>query len=229
MPFGHQVERWRALAAELARGMPVDLVLGVIWKESRGVPGVLGGRKTRCANIPSEIGPRWTCRALGLMQIVPKNVARWNTAHPLSPVSYEQMTGTSTAAARTQIKLGIAFLRDSLAWLKQYGFGWPGAPLSDEQIKIGLMTYAWGPGNLGPYLDELEHDQVAITAGAIAARWPDLGKPQNQPIVYSRLVWNKAFGAGGIMPGPAPPKRSSDGLGWGILAIAALAAFATSR
>lgn len=161
------------------------------------------------------------------MQVVPRNVKSWNKDHPALAVTYELMTGQTMLDAEAQIMLGVHFLKLSLAWLKQYGFGWPGAPLSDEQIKVGLMTYAWGPGNLGPYLDELERDQVAVTAAAIAARWPELGKPANQPLVYSRSVWNKIYGPGEVTPAPAPPKRSNDGLGWGILALAAVAVWAS--
>ena len=224
MRFGVKVEQWRNLVRQEAAGIPVDLVLGIISHESGGTSGRIGERKTKCALIPSASGPRRVCRALGLMQVVPSNVARWNTDRPGQVVAYEDMTGKTTTAARKQIQLGIFILRRSLAWLRRYSFPWPSGRLSDEQIRVGLMVYAWGPGNMGPYLDELRDARRPITAAEIGARWPRLGQPENAPVRYSRIVWSKSFGPGV----PVLKKRPTDGLGWGILAIAVIA-FATTR
>lgn len=227
MRFGARVEQWRNLVRQEAAGIPVDLVLSIIFHESGGTSGRIGERKTKCALIPSASGPRRVCRALGLMQIVPRNIARWNIDRPGQVVTYEDMTGKTTMAARKQIQLGIFILRRSLAWLRRYGFPWPAAKLVDEQIKIGLMIYLWGSGNMKPYLDELWAAGRPITAAEIGARWPRLGQPQNAPVRYSRLVWHKAFGTGDLPP--VPEKRPSDGFGWGILAIAVIAMVAIAE
>lgn len=226
MRFGVKVERWRSLVRQEAAGIPEDLVLGIIWRESAGTSGAIGRRKTKCALIPSAGGIERVCRALGLMQIAPGNIARWNTDRPGQVVTYEDLTGKTTMAARKQIQLGIFILRRSLAWLRRYGFPWPSGNLNDEQIRIGLMVYAWGSGNMQPYLDKIRDTRRPITAAGIGARWPGLGKPKNEPLRYSRLVWHKAFGTG---IAPVPEKRPTDGLGWGILAIAVMAALATTR
>ena len=105
MRFGPQVERWRLIASNVSTGIPVDLVLGIIWHESRGRAGEKGKIKTRCALIPSSAGPRRVCRALGLMQVVPRNIASWNQDKSKRLVSLEDMTGKSGAAARKQIQL----------------------------------------------------------------------------------------------------------------------------
>lgn len=228
MVFRRQVEQWRSLAAEYAKGIPVDLILGIISHESGGRPGEKGGRPTRCALVPSSSGPKRVCRALGLMQVVPRNVVSWNKSHPKRIATWETMTGKGTSSARKQIELGVFILRGSFAWLKRYGFAWPSKRLNEEQIRIGLMVYAWGPGNMKPYLDELQEAGRPITAAEIGARWPGLGKPQNQPLRYSRVVWNRSFQSGGVVPGPEYKKRSNDS-GWGILAIAAIAAIALGR
>ena len=165
------------------------------------------------------------------MQVVPRNVTAWNSNHPDQAVTWEAMTGKTRSAVKRQIQLGVSILRSSLAWLEEYGFpsSWPAGDISDEQIKIGLMVYAWGPGNMKPYLDELRTTGKPVTAAEISAAWPELGKPKNQPLSYSRTVWNKAYGAGDVPPGPVKEKRSSDGLGWGILAIVAMAVSAIRR
>lgn len=225
MRFGASVERWRVLAGELAGGIPVDLVLGIIWHESNGKPGAIGRRKTKCSLMPSSSGPRRACNALGLMQVVPRNVTSWNAQNPGKVATWELMTGCSDRAARMQIRIGVSILRSSLAWLEQYGLPWPAGALNDEQIKIGLMVYAWGPGNMRPYLEELRSTRRPITAAEISAAWPELGKPANQPLRYSRRVWNKTYGAG---ESPRPGKETKpDSMGWGILAIVAMAAIAT--
>lgn len=223
MRFYPKVERWRSLARQEAAGIPVDLVLGVIWRESGGISGRIGLRKTKCVDIPTANGPQYICRALGLMQVVPRNVASWNRDNPDQAVTYETMTGKTTAAVRKQIKLGVFILRGSLSWLRRYGFPWPGGKLSAEQIKVGLMVYLWGPGNMKPYLDELQATGRPITAARIGARWPNLGQPANAPLRYSRNVWKKAFGSGTM---PVPGRRPADGSGWGILALAAMVAIA---
>jgi hypothetical protein len=138
------------------------------------------------------------------------------------------MTGTSTAAARKQIQLGVAILRGCFAWLKPYGFPWPTRDFSRDHVQIALMVYSWGQGNMKPYLDQLRSTGRPITAAEIASRWPNLGKPANQPLRYSRRVWKKAHGGGLVSPGPGK-KTKPDSMGWGILAIVAMVAFATKK
>lgn len=227
MAFGRQVERWRYLATREAGGIPVDLVLGIIWHESGGRPGAIGRGKTKCAMVPSASGARRVCRALGLMQVVPRNVASWNKQRPGQLATYERMTGTSTAAARKQIQLGVVILRGCLAWLKGYGFPWPTRDFKRDHVQIALMVYAWGQGNMGPYLDQLRSEGRPITAAEIASRWPTLGQPKNQPLRYSRRVWKKTHDAG--VAGAPAKETKPDSMGWGILAIAAMVAIATSR
>jgi len=226
--FGPQVERWRTLASQEARGIPVDLVLGIIWHESGGKPGAIGRRKTKCSVIPSASGPRRACNALGLMQVVPRNVTSWNAKHTDQVATWELLTGHSTRSARMQIRIGAYILKNSLAWLSRYGFPWPAPEPGEDHVRIGLMVYAWGPGHMKPHLDQLRSEGRPITAAQIAARWPDLGKPANQPLRYSRRVWKKTHGDAGDVGEPTK-KTKPDSLGWGILAIAALVAFASRR
>jgi hypothetical protein len=219
--FSSRVDRWRPLVEDLAGDLPVDLVLGIVWHESAGRAGAIGRIKTRCAKVPTSAGgERKSCHALGLMQVVPGNVKNWNARHPDRPATYEDMTGSSAAAAKIQLRLGIAILRSSFAWLNRYGFAWPGAPLSHEQVKIGLMVYAWGQGNIKPYLDELVILGRPITALEISTRWPALGEPQNHPLRYSRVVYNKVYGAG-AGAGKQHKKRRGESFA-APLAIAAL-------
>lgn len=228
MRFGARVERWRYLVEQEAAGIPVDLVLGIIWHESSGKPGAIGRRKTKCSVIPSASGPKRACKALGLMQIVPRNVTSWNAKHPGQVATWELMTGNSTMSVRMQIRIGVYILKNSLAWLSRYGFPWPAPDPGEDHVRIGLMVYAWGPGHMKPYLDQLRSTGRPITAAEIATRWPGLGQPANQPIRYSQRVWNKAYGVAGVSPAPVKETKP-DSMGWGILAIVAMAAFATSR
>jgi hypothetical protein len=204
MSFGSKVERWRQLVEELAPDLPSDLVLGIIWHESRGTPGILSGGTTKPALVPTATGMKKATHAFGLMQVIPRNVATWNNEHPADLATWELMSGTSSTAARMQIRLGVWILRESLAWCRLYGFLWPDGPLSDDQIKIALMVYAWGGHNLAPYLDQLVQEGTPVTAAAIATRWPDMGAPKNAPVKFSQRVWNKAFGGGAGATVPAP-------------------------
>ena len=156
------------------------------------------------------------------MQVVPRNVTSWNAKHSGQAATWELLTGKATAAARKQIQLGVYILRGSISWLARYGFPWPASKLSDEQIKIGLMVYAWGPGNMKPYLDEIQATGTQPRAAEIRARWPDLGKPKNNPLRYSRRVWNNSFGAGDA--GAPATKTKTQYVGWGVIAIAAVVA-----
>ena len=232
MGFGGQVERWRPIVVQLAGDLPVNLVLAIIWHESRGQAGAIGAGKTACAILPSSSGARQVCHALGLMQVVPRNVVAWNQTH-VYKAGYNDMTGRTNAAAGVQIRLGVWVLKNAFAWLAlKYGFPWPGGRLEAEQIKIGLMVYAWGQGHMKPYLDTLAADQVPITSAEISTRWPELGKPKNQPLMYSKTVFNQAFGPGlspTTGPKPQPKIIKPDSGSWVILPIVAMAAWAMTR
>jgi hypothetical protein len=212
--FPAKVERWRPLVLELATDLPPDLVLGIIWHESGGIPGILSTGTTKAAKVPTSAGgEKKANHAFGLMQVIPRNVAGWNSEHPEDLATWELMSGTSEAAARMQIRLGLWILRDSLSWLQRYGFPWPAGALTDDQIKIGLMIYAWGAHNLEPYLAQLQNEGAPVTASEIATRWPDMGAPKNAPVKFSQRVWNKAFGGGvgGPVSSQPVPTRGNAG------------------
>lgn len=236
MSFPAKVERWRPLVLELAPDLPAELVLGIIWHESGGTPGILSKGTTKPALVPTAAGvDKKATHAFGLMQVIPKNVAGWNEEHPDQIATWELMGGTSETAARMQVRLGLWILRDSLSWLnRNYGFPWPAGAASDDQIKIGLMIYAWGARNVGPYLEQLKNEGAPVTASEIATRWPTMGAPKNAPVKFSQRVWNKAFGGAGggspAVPSPTPSPTRDTGTGAGAaLFLVGLAAWYFSR
>jgi len=232
MSWAPRIERWRSVVHGVAPDLPVELILGIIWHESRGDAGAIGKGSTKPAVIPSSSGPMKINHALGLMQVVPKNIAGWNAEFPKKIATWEQLTSSSVAGGRKQIMLGAEILRGAVAWVtNRYRVpeiaGNPNANL----YRIALMVYAWGQGNMRPYLDQLQEEIGYISLQEIAARWPDLGAPKNHPVQFSNRVWKKAYSGG---PPPSKPikviqpKKKSSRAGLGLLALAGLV-WATTR
>jgi len=193
--------------------------LAIIQNESKGFPGQIASRTTRyTATIPSELGVGIaTNRALGLMQVIPINIVDYNSKHPGKEVTYEQMTGTSSADGVKQIETGLyVFFEgvDTLERILGQQLIEPGNRLNLNLLKLALVTYAWGIGNLREKLDVLTSLGLDPSYENLAATFPDLGNDtNNQPLVYTQKIMKNAqyykgvqdyYFEPGVVPGIEP-------------------------
>jgi hypothetical protein len=133
--FPPKVLRWEKLALqELTRGnypLPVELVLALIWVESRGETGA----------------KNQTSGASGLMQVMPDTLKDYNKAHKIK-ISLDELRSTNDRDAEAQIKTGLwcygQFLKSAYRWIIEKE---PRPELADL-IKIADLFYVAGPGRI---------------------------------------------------------------------------------
>lgn len=201
--IGKSVERWRSLVQEelSISGIPLpdDLVLALIWTESRGHPGSTNEKSG----------------ASGLMQVMP-NTLSW----------YNQQTGNniplstlrSTAKPREQIRVGIwvlgQFWRSAYRYLRDRLNEVP----TDELGKIADLFYVAGPGATKHKLDKLQIPFYKY----VAQRWPEWNALPHVLNVWSHLpdtvAWDLAELSKWLESSVVLSKKAKNG------AIAAIAA-----
>lgn len=138
----NRVEKWRSMVADELRRtgfpLPVELVLAVIHRESRGTVGAVN---------PSS-------GASGLMQVMPIALRHYNQNHT-QRYRMADMRSKTTAGARAQIRVGIwilaTFWRSAYRYLKRR----LGAVALDDLVKIADMFYAAGPAATKRRLDKI--------------------------------------------------------------------------
>jgi len=136
------VTRWEPIVAtELsARSIPLpkELVLAVIWVESRGKPGLVNPKSG----------------ASGLMQIMPTTLQDFNQRHGTN-YTLADMRGESKDAAIKQIRVGVDIIAHY--WKKAYQYlssRLEHVPI-DELGRIADLFYVAGPGATRKKLDKL--------------------------------------------------------------------------
>lgn len=153
--FPPSVERWRVLAGEESQGLPVDLVLAIVKKESNGYPGTVSRDPVPSSYTSSEMN---ACglpyglrnRDLGIMQIGPSTWRGFvdRTGSKITPCDLASKTA---AGARLQLRAGCSILRDRLELVRTLepgSFPWPAGPLTDDHVLLGRLAYAFGWGGL---------------------------------------------------------------------------------
>jgi hypothetical protein len=172
------------MVGKLSGTIPVDLVLSIIYQESRGTPGAIGRGATRGAILERDDGSTVDANhALGLMQVIPPNISEG--------VTYEDMTGKDLTSTSIQISEGLIVLRSAFRSLNRINserFPFPHGPLSEEQTLLGVAAYLYGIGRVRKALDTLRADGRPQTWRAIKSRWPQWGEPKNKPIRYVTQV-----------------------------------------
>jgi hypothetical protein len=159
------VVKWEpAVKAELLRQgvpLPAELILAVMWVESRGKAGLQNQKSG----------------ASGLMQVMPGTLLDFNKRHGKS-YTIEDMRSSSDAAALKQIEVGIGVL--SRYWKTAYRY----LSKKMEDVPIDLLSrvadlfYAAGPGATQKRLNKLP----SITWDAITSEfsnWAGLPHPKN--------------------------------------------------
>ena len=239
--FPPAVERWRSLAAEEAAGLPVDLILAIVHRESGGTPGRVSESTVPSSYTPAEIaacGLPWTLRNrdLGLMQVGPST---WR--------SYVDRTGSDTtpcdlaaktaAGARRQLRAGASIFRNRLERVRELepaSFPWPAGPLGDDQILLARLAYAFGWDGLRRRWDAAIGAGYPHTFGGLEAHH---GTPR-AVFAGARIILAE-FHAGGAASGspdlplrprpPQPPASDSGGLLVVAAALLGLYAYTTRK
>jgi hypothetical protein len=199
MTWPAHIEQWRKFAIWECRDIPPDLVLAIIQHESQGIAGLLSGKNTMEAEIERTDGSRiGVNRAMGLMQVIPPNVADWN-AKSVEKAFYEDMVGSDERASRMQIRLGCWIYASAVRTLHAYDpVAFPGynpGTANNNQLKLALVVYAIGFRNLKPKLDRLKTAGLELDTDNLIKLFPTWGfsvKSQswiNRPLQYASNVW----------------------------------------
>jgi len=158
------VERWREIAAqELERQgvpLPVDLILGVIWTESRGKPGIVHPKS----------------KASGLTQVMPNTLKWYNEQNAGAPVPLEHLR--SPDYGREQIRVGIwvlaQFWKGAYRYLKKRLDEIP----TEQLARIADLFYVAGPGATKKKLDKVDPPFLEAVE-ATFPKWNALPHPHN--------------------------------------------------
>lgn len=201
MPWPANIEQWRKYAIWEGRDIPADLILAIIQHESGGTAGRLSNQTTKSATIERMDGSTIDFnKAMGLMQVIPPNVASWN-AQAADKAFFEDMTGASERAARLQIRLGAWIFAANVRLLHDFDSAiFPGVSpgnATEEQLKLALVSYAIGFGNLKPRLEALKNQGLALTLKNLVLSFPKWGYSEkkeqwiNRPLHYASIVWDR--------------------------------------
>lgn len=214
MPWPNQIERWRQYVLWECRDLAPDLILAIIKKESAGIPGLVASASCSPYPIPLSSGGSITFNhALGLMQIVPRTIASYNSSHPQDIVYYEDMKSKDERAARLQIRVGCAVFASAVRNLHLYDPSvFPGSTpgnATPNQLILALVAYRMGSAALSKRLDKLKQMGKPLTFEALANTFPNWGQNAqgewiNRPIHYAQTVWKTALNHG-MEPGEPPP------------------------
>ena len=210
----NNIEKWRQFANWESKDIPTDLVLAIVNNESGGQAGIKSTVNTKSADLPTDSGGTISVNnAMGLMQVIPPNVASWNQ-HKQPTITYEDMTGQDQRAARLQIKLGSSIFASGVYQLHKFDpREFPGTSpggATPEQLKLALICYAIGAGKKGgkrgliPKLEQLRGQKKPLTLKSLSIHFPKLGYSEskqkwiNRPLHAATKVWNnyKKFGSG---------------------------------
>jgi soluble lytic murein transglycosylase-like protein len=173
MVIGPKVTRWKsAVEAELAAAnvpLPSQLILQLIYVESRGKPGLINEKSG----------------ASGLTQVMPATLHDFNKRHGKT-YTMADLQGDSDTAARRQIEVGIAVLaqywKSAYAYLKKRLSDVP----IDELAHIADLFYVAGPGATRKRMDKLSSPSWKAIQTAYP-NWNALPHPRNvfsEPISF---------------------------------------------
>lgn len=165
------VKRWEpAVKAELYRKnipIPPDVILAVMWVESRGNPGLTNSKSG----------------ASGLMQVMPGTLADFNQRHGKS-YTIEEMRGDTNNDALKQIEVGIAVLAHY--WKSAYKY--LTKKMSDIPVDllaiVADLFYAAGPGAAQKRLNKLG----SISWDSIREKFPDWAAIPHPTNVFEKVL-----------------------------------------
>jgi hypothetical protein len=145
--------------------------------------------------------------ARGLMQCIKSVTDDYNKTHQTHYDHKSVMGGTSQAAARIQIRVGIWLLRRKQGqvekWLTKRV---QGTPAHRDVVMIGDTAYAMGWGATRKKLQKLEAEGLPLTFDSLAEHFPMWGYSQkrekwiNRPLKHARGTWKRYQAAEGSHP-----------------------------
>jgi len=208
-------QNWAGAVAAKVSDPLIPYMLAIIENESGGTPGVEAYKATRLtAELPSSGGGTIAAnRALGLMQTIPIVIDDYNKIHT-DIATYEEMRGNSLADGYKQIDVGIWAFKNNVRILERI-LGQTlvsNNRLNENLLKLVLVAYAWGIGNLRNKLDVLRDLNLEPNFNNLKRTFPTLGQPANQPLVYVERIFRKARKYSNLAPVAA-------GAGLGMLAL----------
>lgn len=168
MPLPKKTTRWLpVVVSEIARGrypFAPELILPLIWYESRGVTG----------------NTNQTTGASGLIQVIPKTVD-WYNQQTGDHISITVMRSKDPATGALQIRVGLwvlgRFWKSAYRWIRKTR---PNVPLSDL-VRFADAFYAGGGG------------KVQGMAKNINRTWADWERkfPNSNITKHANYVWDK--------------------------------------
>jgi hypothetical protein len=181
------------------------VVMAIIDNESGGKIGIEAAHETRfSAILQTRDGATKTVKkALGLMQVIPRNIADYATKY--GTVYYEDMVGTTAEAAAIQIKIGVHVLKTMINSMIGYlpSLKVTSPSLDPDNLSFILMAYAIGQRPVQNMIQRLKMAAIPLTLANAEQAEPDLGKPQNQPYFYAKKILKKINGIVGQLKNTA--------------------------
>jgi hypothetical protein len=193
--FSKNVEKWRATAAaQLAAHqipLPVDLVLAVMARESKGKIG--------------DVNPK--SGAAGLMQIMPIALADYNQRNG-TQYTMDDMSATDDAGAVKQIAVGVGTIGHF--WKSAYHYmnhRYGGSPVQIEELaRIADLFYVAGPGGARAKLDTVNPPLWANVQSAYP-NWSALNHPKH--VFAEQKPWNLGAIQGWLDSTVKTPKKGA--------------------
>lgn len=228
--FPPSVERWRVLAGEESNGLPVDLVLVIVQRESGGSAGLVSRSTVPSSYTSSEMAAcglpyELRNRDLGLMQIGP-STWRGFVARTGSKITPCDLASKTAAGARLQLRAGCSIFRDRLELVRTLepgSFPWPAGPLTDDHVLLGRLAYAFGWDGLRGRWNAAIAAGYPHTFGGLEAHH---GTPAAvfrgaRAILEEFRSGGSSSGSGSPRPPWRPPARPGSDAGAGVLLLLA--------
>jgi len=220
--FPPWIERWRSIAIAQSHGVPPDLTLAFIQRESNGTIGLTGGTDSPSSYTEDELAECGFPSALrhrdcGLMQITPATFRSYReaTGDPVSPCV---LLEKSERAAHSQIRIGTWVLANALrdaVGLSDDLRGrspaelWPASSPPAEQILVARLINGYGYNGTRRRMEAAAARGYPRTFAGLEAS----GARPARLYQGARLIlgW---FNAGGDRGAPAPGGRSPLAWDW---------------
>lgn len=214
MAWKPKIERFRSLVTKNGGGLNPDLVLSLIWQESRGQIGEVAEMSCRPWEIPTSGGGTMIFKyAMGLMQVVPRTLYWYNTKNQ-QRVTFEDMTGKTMAHAAIQIRVGCWVLLSEIRGLHLFDSaqfaGTTPADIDLNHLRMAMLAYRMGAGALQFKMEKLQERGLALTYENMQNQFPFWGRYwdeetqeyvwKNRPFHYIEKIWQNALNHG-MAPG----------------------------
>ena len=200
------VERFRQAAREVRPEIPEDIILAIIWHESRGTIGAVSGGGLDVFTNTGQREPGETRdfevdgvkvnHALGLMQCIGSVINDYNRMSGEKKVTVDQMVGKDYDDAIAQIRVGTWRLKRAFDLNHKNFPGFipplPEAGREEEGVKLAFLAYAQGNGGLKAKLDDVvaagKNPTYSAAKELFDGKW---GKAGEQPFKFADETYQR--------------------------------------